>query len=49
MRKKSVFMFPCQSTSLMSNTEMIHIIIINLLKWLNQMDTVTAQTPTCSQ
>jgi hypothetical protein len=36
-------MFPCQSTSLISKTEMIHMIIIDLLKRLNQMDTVTAQ------
>jgi hypothetical protein len=44
LQEKSVFMFPCQSTSLISKTEMIHIIVIDLLKWLNQMVTVTAQT-----
>ena len=37
-------MFPCQHTSLISKTEMIHIIIINLLNGLNHMVTVTTQT-----
>ena len=35
---------PANLHLLISKIEMIHIIIIDLLKWLNQMVTVTAQT-----